>query len=254
MNKLLNFFNKFEISPFATVFISITLLTGSYKLFYIYFLITFIHELGHVVAAKIVGLKIDKIKLLAVGFNAEINDLDYTTSLKEFIVVLAGPLTYFISKWLLVFLYRVDFISYNAFTQANIINEYDFIFNLLPLIPLDGGRLLKIIIDNFVTCKTSLIIVGLLSNIFVIVFMLVTIRTPQWLIYVFLVFNNVVFFLTIDRKWKEFLINRLLKENKLKVKIHNKKDIYRNKNNYFIRGKTVIGEKEGILRILNNQI
>ena len=253
MSKLLNFFNKFEVSPFATIFISLTLLTGSYKLFYIYFLITFIHELGHVVAAKVVGLKIDKIKLLAVGFNAEIKDLNYTTSLKEFIVVLAGPLTYFISRWLLEYLYHIDFISYNAFTQANVINKYDFIFNLLPLIPLDGGRLLKIIIDNFVTSKTSLVIVGLLSNVLVIVFMLVTIKTPQWLIYVFLVFTNVTFFLTIERRWRDFLINRLLKENKLKVKIHNKKDIYRNKNNYFIKGKTVVGEKEGIIELLNDE-
>ena len=69
----------------------------------------------------------------------------------------------------------------------------------------------------------------------------------------FLVFTNVTFFLTIERRWRDFLINRLLKENKLKVKIHNKKDIYRNKNNYFIKGKTVVGEKEGIIGLLNDE-
>lgn len=222
-------------------------------MFFIYFLITFIHELGHVVAAKMLKLNISKIKLLAIGFNAEIDDLDNTTSIKEFIVTIAGPLTYFVSSYLLRWMYSVDFISYNAYVQANTVNEYDLIFNLLPLIPLDGGRLLKIVIDNFVTTKKSLIIVSLLSNILVIVFMGITIKTPQWLVYAFLVFTNISFFLTIDNRWKRFLVNRLVKENNSKIKIHSKEDLYRNRNNYFIKNKTIISEKERIIQILNSK-
>ena len=61
MNKFLNLFNKIEISPIATVFIILTLLTNTYKLFFIFFLITFIHELGHVIAAMILKLKVKKL-------------------------------------------------------------------------------------------------------------------------------------------------------------------------------------------------
>lgn len=250
MNKFLNFFNKFEVSPFATIFIFLTLLTNSYKLFFIYFLITFIHELGHVIIAKVLKLKIGKIKLLAIGFNAEIENLDYTTSVKELMVVLAGPLTYFISLWLLKYLYKIDFISYNAYIQSMQVNKYTLFFNLLPLIPLDGGRILKIIIDNFLTSKRSIMVTVILSNIFLIAFMCYTIRTPQWLMYIFLILTNITCILTINKKWKLFLINRLIIKNNLKIKIHSHKDIFRNKNNYILKDDLILNEREAILNII----
>lgn len=252
MSKCLDFFNKFEVSPLATLFILLTLLTNSYKLFYIYFLITFIHELGHVVVAKLLRLKIGKIKLLAIGFNAEINELDYTSSIKEFLISIAGPLTYFISLWLINIFYKIDFISYNALKQAQLINKYNLIFNLLPIIPLDGGRILKIIIDNFFTSKKSFVIVSFISSFLTIIFIYLTINSPQWLIYIFLILSNLIYILAINKNWKKFLISRLTIENKYKIKIHNKKDIYRNRNNFIIKNKVILKEKSAILYLINN--
>lgn len=252
MNKFCNFLIKFEVSPFATIFLSLTLISNSYKLFFIYFFITFIHELGHVIVAMLLKFKIGTIKLLAIGFNAEIDGLDNSTSLKEFLVVIAGPLTYFISLPLLNYLYKIDFISYNAYIQALQVNKYNLFFNLLPLIPLDGGRILKIIIDSFLTSKKSMIISAVLSNIFIIVFMAKTINSPQWLVYIFLILTNVTYFLSINKKWKIFLINRLMINNKYKDKIHRYNDIYRNKNNYLIKNNNVLNEKDAIIQILKN--
>ena len=254
MNKFWNFFNKFEVSPFATVFILLTLLTNSYKLFFIYFMITFIHELGHVLVAMCFKLKIGKVKLLAIGFNAEIENLDYTSSLKEFFITIAGPLTFFISFYLLEYLYQIDFISYNAFKQAQIVNKYDLIFNLLPIIPLDGGRILKIIIDNFFTSKKSLFVASILSCIFTLAYIYFTKQSPQWLVYIFLVITNIFFFITIKKKWKSFLLNRLTMDNKQKTKIHSKKDIYRNRNNYIISNKTIINEKDAIIKFIKETV
>ncbi len=250
MNKLLDFFNKFEVSPFATLFLILTLITNSYKLFFIYFFITFLHELGHIITAKLFRLKINKIKLLAIGFNAEIDNLDYTNSLKEFFISIAGPLTYFLSAHCLLYFYKLDYISYNAFMQAKIINKYTLFFNLLPIIPLDGGRILKIIIDNFLTSKKSLYLTSILSIFLTLIFICLTIETPQWLIYIFLVLTNIFFLATINKRWKLFLISRLTIKNKNKIKIHNKNDIYRNKNNYSIKRKMLINEKEIIINLI----
>lgn len=252
MNKCLDFFSKFEVSPFATIFILLTLLTNSYKMFFIYFLITFIHELGHVTVAILFKLRINKIKLLAIGFNAEIDNLDNTTSIKEFFITIAGPLTYFLSFFLLKYLYSIDFVSYNAFTQANIINKYNLFFNLLPIIPLDGGRILKIILDNFFTSKKSISIISLLSFFFTFIFICKTVNSPQWLVYIFLIITNIIYFFTIDKRWKIFLVNRLIMNNKYKIKIHDKKDIYRNKNNIILKNKIMIDEKQAIIGIINN--
>lgn len=253
MNKFLNFLNKFEVSPFATIFIFLTLLTNSYKLFFIYFLITFIHELGHVLVAVVFKLRIGKIKLLAIGFNAEIDDLDYTTSLKEFLITIAGPLTYFISNFVLNYFYEIDFISYNALIQAKTINKFELIFNLLPMIPLDGGRILKIIIDNFITTKKSLYCALTISMIFTIIFIYHTRFSPQWMMYIFLSMCNIYFFLTIEKRWKLFLFHRLTFNNRYKIKIHRHNDIYRNKNNFLISGKNIIEEKTAIVKLIWNK-
>lgn len=252
MNKFYNFLNKLEVSPFATIFIALTLISNSYKLFFIYFFITFIHELGHVLMAKLLKFKIGTIKLLAIGFNAEIEDLDNSSSIKEFLVTIAGPLTYFISYYLLGYLYKVDFISYNAYVQALQVNKYNLFFNLLPLIPLDGGRILKIIIDNFFTCKKSMIVSIIFSNIFIVIFIANTINSPQWLVYIFLILTNITYLLTINKKWKLFLIKRLMIDNKYKDKIHKNNDIYRNKNNYLIKNNNILNEKRAIIQILKN--
>lgn len=254
MSKFLNFLNKFEVSPLATIFIFLTLLTNSYKLFFIYFLITFIHEIGHVIVAAFCKLKISRIKLLAIGFNAEIDDLDYTSSLKEFFITIAGPLTYFISEILLTYFYKMDFLSYNALIQAKTINKFELIFNLLPIIPLDGGRILKIMIDNFLPTKKSLLLVSILSSCFTVIFIYNTRYSPQWMMYVFLVLCNASFFITINKRWKLFLIYRLSFDNKYKIKIHNHNDIYRNKNNFYARGKELISEKILVKKLIMDNI
>ena len=111
MNKFYNFLTKFQVSPLATIFIIFTLISNSYKLFFMYFLITFIHELGHVTMAVLLKFRIGAVKLLPIGFNAEIEDLDNKSSLKEFLVVIAGPLTYFLSLYLLMHLYKVLYLQ-----------------------------------------------------------------------------------------------------------------------------------------------
>lgn len=252
MNKCLELFNKFEVSPFAAIFILFTLLTNSYKLFFIYFFITFIHELGHILVASALHLRIDKVKLMAIGFNAEIGSLDYVSSIKEFLVTIAGPVTFFLSKYLLIFLYKIDFISYNAFIQANLVNKYNFVFNLLPILPLDGGRILKIIIDCFLISKKSMITVSFFSVFFTILFMIFTINSPQWLVYIFLIVTNISEILSINKKWKSFLLSRLALENKYKIKIHRNYDIYRNKNNYIIFQKNILDEKQAIMGFIKN--
>lgn len=250
MNKFLNFYNKFEVSPLASIFVIITLLTNSYKLFFIFFMITFIHELGHVVIAKILGLNINKIKLLAIGFNAEIERIDYTSSIKEFLIAIAGPLTYFISLALLKYLYKTDFISYNAYNQALTVNRYTLFFNLLPILPLDGGRILKIFIDNFFTSKKSMIFTVVISNIFIILFIYYTRFTPQWLMYIFLIITNIIYMININKNWKLFLLDRLTLFNKYKKIIHSKHDIYRNKDNYVIFNNHLLNEKQAIIEII----
>ena len=116
-----------------------------------------IHELGHVVMGLIMGLKIEKIEIMPLGLSVsfKINIDDYNQKirkgnilhLKKIAIAAAGPLTNFILLLLVVYT-NINFkvVSNEILAYANIIIM---LFNLLPIYPLDGGRILKEIISLF---------------------------------------------------------------------------------------------------------
>ncbi len=85
-----------------------------------------LHEIGHLAALYISGGKADEIKLSFYGFA-----IKYSVKLKrnrEFLVLLAGP--------------AVNLVLFILFRNG--INLMLFLFNILPIYPLDGGRILNL--------------------------------------------------------------------------------------------------------------
>ncbi|MDI3534231.1 MAG: stage sporulation protein [Thermosediminibacterales bacterium] len=112
----------------------------------------FLHEIAHAVTAWGFGCKIDEIELMPFGGVARIKNMFAMDDLTEAIVALVGPLTNFgiaISVILLknnqIFLSDASVID--TIVRANIILA---VFNLLPVLPLDGGRVLKLYLASFI--------------------------------------------------------------------------------------------------------
>lgn len=104
-----------------------------------------IHELGHLVVGLLLGMKPEKMELTLAGVSISFkpNIEDYNKKLqkgnwfeiKKIIVALAGPLTNFI-----VILFAMNITGNLIVIYSNLLL---IIFNLIPLYPLDGGRILK---------------------------------------------------------------------------------------------------------------
>lgn len=97
-----------------------------------------VHELGHIIALKAAHFRIN-------GFAAELGGLriDYSgenAPAFHALAALAGPLAGLGFAFLCSFLARVTGISWFALTAG--ISLVLSIFNLLPVLPLDGGRML----------------------------------------------------------------------------------------------------------------
>lgn len=248
--KKLSLLSKFEVGISFIPFLIIILLSGLYKLFFTYFLITLIHELGHVIMARFFGVKVNKITLNIFGFNAQIEDIDYLAIYKQILIIMSGPLTYFISAFLIKELYINEVISLVMYYKALASNKYILIFNLLPIFPLDGGRLVKILLDKLFTYKNSKRILYFVSFVFMCGFVLYTSNCKQYLMYMFLIINFIINILSLDKKWRSFLLSRYYFNNEYKDKIHNRKDLYMYKNNYVIKNKELLNEKDIIIDLL----
>ncbi|WCK53637.1 M50 family metallopeptidase [Aneurinibacillus sp. Ricciae_BoGa-3] len=133
----------FHVHPLFWVMMLFALLAGQFVQVITIFLLVLCHEVGHVIAAAACGWRVRSIVLLPFGGVAEIDEWGTTQPLHEFIVDLAGPA---VNGLLFVLgyvgkLYNIWSSEWAAFFMySNIIIAG---FNLLPIWPLDGGRVLQ---------------------------------------------------------------------------------------------------------------
>lgn len=100
-----------------------------------------VHEISHTIMGKVLGVKVVEIELLPFGGQAKLDDFTGLDPGKEIYVALAGPL---ISISLALSLYFLDLTgTYDLVPYLIKINLLLGIFNLLPALPLDGGRILR---------------------------------------------------------------------------------------------------------------
>ena len=139
------------------IFFILFYLTKQIKLYATIMILCVIHELGHVLMGIVLGLKIEKIEImpmgLSVSFKLNIEDFNKkiqkgsVLQLKKIAIAIAGPLTNLIM--LLIVLnsnINLKIVSNEILAYANILIM---LFNLLPIYPLDGGRIFKELIQIF---------------------------------------------------------------------------------------------------------
>lgn len=169
------------------LFLIIFVITKQIKIYAVLMLFALIHELGHVLMGIILGFKIESISIIPTGFtvkfkaesenyNVKIKDGNLL-SIKKILIAIAGPL--------INFLIVLSTLIYYKFTKNSIImhipidlviysNILIFIFNLIPIYPLDGGRILKEIVHIFKGIFQSYIITNKVSNVIVIILTIVS--------------------------------------------------------------------------------
>lgn len=139
---------EISIHPFFLLFVFLWVLAGLPLQTFLLFVVVFGHELTHTLAAKICGVKIYKVELFPFGGVGYLtNPLEFNPQ-KEFIVAGAGPL-FNLVLFLILWNYRLGLYGTPLYADNPLLlflcraNLFLFIFNLLPALPLDGGRLLR---------------------------------------------------------------------------------------------------------------
>jgi len=114
------------------------------------FVSVLIHELAHSLVSIKRGVKIKSIQLFIFGGVAE-NDVEQKDGRDEFLIALAGPAVSLILGILLVFVYTLVFLSPIAtiIRCAAVINLTLGLFNMIPGLPLDGGRVVRALLWDF---------------------------------------------------------------------------------------------------------
>ena len=161
-----------KIILFALIFY----FTGQIEIYCLCLLFALIHELGHVLVARILGNKLLKFKIMPLGFSIflQTNIEDYNKKikkgnmyvLKNLIISIAGPITNIII-FLVTFFLPIELMLKEKIIYINAIIA---IFNLIPMYPLDGSKILKNALKLFCSNKESYKYTNIVANATLIIF------------------------------------------------------------------------------------
>lgn len=124
-----------------------------------------LHEGGHIVSAILMGKRVYGIKILPLGINAYIDE-GVLSSREKILMLLSGPfvnILLFLGLFLSAQMFRLDVEDIKFLLLMNVSLA---VFNMIPVIPLDGGRILRELIagktgvffaENLIRKKTFVI-------------------------------------------------------------------------------------------------
>lgn len=155
------------------IFVAIFIVTKQIEIYGIIMLFSIFHELGHMLAGILLGFKPSVLEImpfgLSIGFEGK---ADYYNkkirngtllNIKKMIIAMSGPFVNLI--FILIFITSsISFLGMKTelIVYANIIIG---IFNLIPIYPLDGGRITKNILNIVYGRKEAYEYTNLISNI-----------------------------------------------------------------------------------------
>ncbi|MEC2343289.1 M50 family metallopeptidase [Paenibacillus barengoltzii] len=204
--------------PFFVIIMLMSVLTGHFLELLALFTIVFVHEMGHVFAARMYDIKVLSVQMLPFGGVAVMEDAGNLTAGREIVIALAGPLQNLMLIGASLLLHAIGiwdgpFLSY--FIQSNLLIA---LFNLLPILPLDGGKisqaLCSLVMPYYATLLWSYRI-SLLFSVLLVAYSFL----PLWLglggmqlnlllIGLFLLYSNLMDYRNIPYRFIRFLVNR----------------------------------------------
>lgn len=125
----------------------LSFLAGYFEYTFLTIIIIIVHEMGHFLTGYFLKLKVKEISLFMFG-GVTIFDEDLNLNIfKELLVVVMGPVVQMLFYMIVYYLYTKGFVSVNTMKKVSTINLILLEFNLLPILPLDGGKILNNILD-----------------------------------------------------------------------------------------------------------
>ena len=204
--------NKLYFHPLFLISILIFILIGYFKFASYFMMLIIVHELGHILVATIFKWNIDKIIILPFGGFTKFNEIINKPLIEEFLIAISGIIFQIVFYFLIK-----DIIDYKYFS---IINIFIIVFNLIPIYPLDGSKILNVFFNLLTTYRNSIFLTCIVSYVLIIVLSIIFFKFNKLisLVLAFLFFEVNKLFNMRNDLFNKFLLERYLRNFKFKHK------------------------------------
>lgn len=204
----------FQIHPLLIFFIIVSILTGTFFHLFIIFIIVLWHELGHFMMAKYFHWRIDSIMLWVFGGVMKTDEHGTCPLYEDILVTMAGPLQHLFIFLTLILLESFQIVPPSIIHFAHQYNIVILLFNLLPIYPLDGGKLMFYLFSLFLPYRKAYHLIlmssmGLAIGLLIIQSIFFPFTLSVILIMLFLLFENNIEWRNRRYVFRRFLLSRL---------------------------------------------
>jgi len=223
-------------------------LTGHFANLLIFTSLIIVHELGHILTSLIFNYRVEKITIYPYGGLTKINNLINTDINKDLLVAISGIVLQTIYFLVIYILYQNGITREYTYSLFLLYHKSMLLFNLLPIIPLDGFKIINLILSKYFNFNLSNYLSVIISLITIVMFLFSDIFIKNYsivLIIGILMQNIYKFYNEVTLVYNKFLLERYLyniKYNKTKF-ITNKNKMYKNRSHLLIQNGKIITEK-----------
>jgi stage IV sporulation protein FB len=225
----------FKIHPLTYLIMLSVFICGYFNYFLIISFILLFHDLGHILLIKLFKYHLNYIEILPFGsiINSDINSSIKSTRL--FLISIIGIFNQCLLYIIFYYLSSIGFIndiSYSIFLRYN---SLIIIFNMIPIIPLDGSKILLSIFESLIPYKKSLILINIISLInIIIIFIYNKMSLNLLLILLYLLIKTYIEIKNHEFIFNNFLLERYLnkKDYKKIIKVKRINSLHKNRYNF----------------------
>ncbi len=205
-------FRKIHIHPLFWLVLGLGIAAGRFTEAVLMFTIVFWHEVGHAAAAAYYKWRITSVMLLPFGGVAKVDEYGNRPVSEEAAVILAGPLQHLVIAAFAFILNWTGILGPDLFGLVMDYNWTILLFNLVPVWPLDGGKLLFLLLSMHLPYKKAhavmlILSFGLLTICSAVVLLVIPYQLNLWIVFSFILFS-------LRQEWKQrgYLLIRFLLE------------------------------------------
>lgn len=224
-----------DIHFLTYILVLLVILCGRFNYFIIISFIIIFHDLGHILVMLFFNIKINKLIVLPFGSIID-SDIKYNEkSYIKLLIAIAGIFNQFLLFILFYYLLRFNIISYLSYSIFLKYNMYIIVFNLLPIYPLDGLKIVSSLLECVIPYKVHLYVIDVISLLSLILLIWLSNFSFDLLnVLFFLFYKTYEEFFNIKCIFYRFLLERYLYGNSYRYirYVSSINYIYKNKYNF----------------------